>query len=74
MIGAWVSSPAAVVSRGQSSLLRWPLRSRWSDTSLCEHSRRCTSCSLLISSENTETGVFARIAAFSAMLSANEVL
>ena len=75
MIGAWVSNPAPVVRRGQSSWLKNPLRTLWSATSLCEHSKRSTSCSLLISSEKIAAGTGGRpgsrgMAAFSTMFTA----
>src|SRR5947209_8195733 len=55
--------PAARPNRTNSSSCRRPLRSRWASTRPSEVSSRCTSCSLLISSEKNATGTLLSSAA-----------
>ncbi len=73
-MGAAESTPAASVSRCQSSMLKNPLRSREESMRASEHSRRSESCSLDISSEKTATGTPASTAALRAMFRASAVL
>ena len=64
---AWVTFP-------QSEGLSRPVSSRPSSTSPSEDSRRVTSCSLLISRENTATVFLLCLATFRAMFRAKELL
>src|SRR6266481_4049726 len=55
-MGAWLRIPAARPRRTNSSSCSFPLRSLWASTRPSDVRRRCTSCSLLISSEKNATG------------------
>ena len=72
-IGAELRMPAARARRGKSSSRSMPLRSRCASMRASDVSMRCTSDSLLISSEKNATGTLFSIAACCAMLSMNAV-
>ena len=65
--------PAARARRGKSSSRSMPLRSRCASMRASDVSMRCTSDSLLISSEKNATGTLCSIAACCAMFSVNAV-